>query len=247
MVNVRVTPMPRVRITEPFDDPERIADWRVARNRYTIGMPIEAILFDADGVIQRPTADRRAQWTALVGGADEAVGRFKCDIFAAERPCHDGDGDFLSALHEVLVRWNCTGSLDDALRAWTAIEVDSDIVELIAGIRASGMPCHLATNQEPYRARHMTEKLNYRAVFDRLFFSCELGCSKPDPRYFRTILDALSLPPEAVLFIDDTQPNIAAAQDLGIRAELFGADTATDAVQEMQRILLRHGIATANA
>jgi len=90
-------------------------------------MRVEAILFDADGVVQRPTSDRRAQWRALIGGAHEAVGRFKCDIFAVERPCHDGGGDFLSALREVLIRWNCTGSLDDALRAWTAIEVDRGV------------------------------------------------------------------------------------------------------------------------
>mgnify|MGYP003693563795 CR=1 FL=1 len=57
-------------------------------------MRIEAILFDADGVVQRPTADRQAQWRALVGGADEAVGKFRGDIFAVERPCHDGIGDF---------------------------------------------------------------------------------------------------------------------------------------------------------
>jgi putative hydrolase of the HAD superfamily len=209
-------------------------------------MPIEAILFDADGVIQRPTADRRTQWIALLGGPDEAVGKFKCDIFAVERPCHDGDGDFLSALREVLVQWNCTGSLDDALRAWTAIAVDSDLVDLITSIRASGMPCHLATNQEPYRARHMTEKLNYRAVFDRLFFSCELGCSKPDPRYFRTILDALNLPPDTVLFIDDMEPNIAAARAIGIHAELFRAGPVTDPPDEMRRILSRHSIAFVN-
>jgi hypothetical protein len=47
-------------------------------------MPVEAILFDADGVIQRPTADRQARWTALTGGAEAAVvSRFKSDIFAA--------------------------------------------------------------------------------------------------------------------------------------------------------------------
>jgi putative hydrolase of the HAD superfamily len=209
-------------------------------------VPVEAVLFDADGVVQRPTADRHAQWRALLGGADEAVGRFKCDIFAVERPCHDGGGDFLSALREVLVRWNCTGSVDDALRAWTAIEVDRGVTGLIARVRASGVPCHLATNQEPYRARHMSKVLDYRHVFDRQFYSCELGCSKPDPGYFRAILESLNLPPHAVLFIDDMEANVAAAASIGIRAELFGPVSDMDGVHEMQRILSRHGVTPAS-
>jgi putative hydrolase of the HAD superfamily len=205
-------------------------------------MRVEAVLFDADGVVQRPTADRQAQWKALLGGPDEAVGRFKCDIFAAERPCHDGAGDFLPALREVLDRWNCAGSLDDALRAWTAIEVDRAITGMIASVRASGIPCHLASNQEPYRARHMSDVLDYRNVFDRLFYSCDLGCSKPDPGYFTAILDSLSLPSEAVLFIDDKEANVAAAARVGIHAELFAPELATGAAEEMQRILSRYGI-----
>jgi putative hydrolase of the HAD superfamily len=205
-------------------------------------MRVEAVLFDADGVVQRPTADRRAQWRALLGGADESVGRFKCDIFAVERPCHDGGGDFLLALREVLARWNCSGTVDDALRAWTAIEVDRGITGLIAKVRASGIPCHLATNQEPYRARYMSEVLDYPQVFDRMFYSCELGCSKPDPRYFQAILGALDLAPQSVLFIDDVEANIAAANSIGIRAELFAPVHEVDAVIEMQRILSRYHI-----
>ena len=151
-------------------------------------MRIEAILFDADGVVQRPTADRQAQWRALVGGADELVKKFKLDVFTAERPCH------------------------------------------------------LATNQEPYRARHMRDVLDYGKVFDRLFFSCEIGCSKPDPGYFRAILDSLKLPPRAVLFIDDVDANVAAAESVGIRAELFAPSSPAGAVAEMHRVLSNHGI-----
>jgi putative hydrolase of the HAD superfamily len=206
-----------------------------------------AVLFDADGVIQRPTADRQTQWRALVGGAENAVGPFKIDIFTAERPCHDGQGDFIAALREVLTRWNCTGTVDDARRAWTASETDSRITELISAVRAAGTPCHLATNQEPYRARYMTDVLGYAAQFDRLFFSCELGCSKPDARYFRRILHALDLSAPTVLFIDDTPANVAAASELGIRAELFAPRSDSDVVEDMRGILVRNGLLAVEA
>jgi putative hydrolase of the HAD superfamily len=90
----------------------------------------------------------------------------------------------------------------------------------------------------------MAETLKYRTLFDRLFFSCELDVSKPDPRYFKTILATLDLPPEGVLFIDDVDANIVAAGSLGIRAELFGA--ASDPLEEMRQILSRYGITPAN-
>jgi len=49
---------------------------RADRARQTLRMRVEAVLFDADGVVQRPTADRHAQWKALLGGADDAGGKF---------------------------------------------------------------------------------------------------------------------------------------------------------------------------
>lgn len=215
--------------------------------RYTDGVPVEAILFDADGVVQRPTADRQAQWRALVDGVEEAVKPFKLDIFTAERPCHDGSGDFVSALRDVLRRWNCRGTVDDALRAWTAIAVDQAVIDVIAKVRASGVPCHLATNQEPYRARHMRQVLEYGKVFDRLFFSCELGRSKPDPLYFAMIIKSLNVAPEAILFIDDMEANAAAAESVGIRAELFMPESDETAAVEIGRILARYEVAVASS
>src|SRR5215471_1486171 len=205
-------------------------------------MPIEAILFDADGVIQRPTADRQFRWIALAGGSADDVHRFKHAVFAVERPCHDGVGDFVTSFRNVLAEWNCKGSLDDALRMWTSIEADAPVMDLIAVVRASGVNCHLTTNQEPYRARYMTETLNYRSHFDRLFFSCHLGCSKPDRRYFTSVLSDLGHAPDNLLFIDDVEENVAAARSEGIRAELFEAEPGVQSVNEMRRILNRHGV-----
>jgi putative hydrolase of the HAD superfamily len=131
--------------------------------------------------------------------------------------------------------------VDDALRAWTAIEVDRAVIDLIASVRASGVPCHLATNQEAYRAQHMRQVLDYTKVFDRLFFSCEIGCSKPNPAYFRAIITSLNVAPETVLFVDDLEANVAAAESVGIRAELFSS-ASVDAAAEIRRVLARHNI-----
>lgn len=166
-------------------------------------MTVKALLFDADGVIQRPTRVRRSLWAQLLGGADGSVDAFLQDVFDAERACYIGEGDFIRSVGDLLNRWNCAGDLAAALQAWTAIEVDPGILEIIALLGASGHRCYLASNQEPYRARYMSETLNYSTLFDREFYSCTVGYAKPDPAHFRAILDAIAVPADQVLFIDD--------------------------------------------
>ena len=88
-------------------------------------------------------------------------------------------------------------------------------------LRAAGMYCALATNQNAYRARYISDDLDYAESFDHAFYSCEIGSTKPDPRFFRAVLDALRLPPDRVLFIDDRHENVASAGDAGMRATLL--------------------------
>lgn len=205
-------------------------------------MAISTILFDADGVVQYPTPNRRAMWTELLRGRDDAVDSFVRALFAMERSCYQGQGDFLAALPDLLGQWNCAGTVDDLLRAWTAIDVDTEVVQLIAAVRASGVVCCLATNQEPFRRRYMSEALDYGAVFDRQFYSCELGLAKPDPKYFAAILERLGRSPREVLFIDDIEANTKAAASVGIYTETFTPPSGTRPADELRRVLERHGL-----
>ena len=41
-----------------------------------------------------------------------------------------------------------------------------------------------------YRARYMSEDLGYSRLFDREFYSCDIGHKKPDAAYFLAILAA---------------------------------------------------------
>ena len=207
-------------------------------------MPITTILFDADGVVQGPSANRRAMWTEVLCGREDDVDQFVRALFDVERTCYHGHGDFVAAFPDVLRHWNCSGTVDDLLRAWTAIEVDREVVGLIATIRSSGLTCCLATNQEAYRGRYMAQTLDYGTVFDRQFYSCELGLSKPDPDYFAEILERLSVSPEEVLFIDDVAANVSAAKGVGIHAESFLLPPGIGATDEMRRILRLYGLAS---
>ena len=204
-------------------------------------MQISTVLFDADGVIQWPLHNRRDMWNALLGDADK-VDEFFAALLALERTCYCGEGDFVGALPNMMRDWQSTGSIEDLLRGWTAIRVDLQVVELIRRLRSGGVRCYLATNQEPFRGRYMSEQLNYRALFDAEFYSCELGCYKPDPNYFVKILNRLELSPGEVLFVDDKDPNTSAAASVGIRTETFMPSAGTRPSSEMQRVLKKYGL-----
>lgn len=193
---------------------------------------VTAVLFDADGVVQRPTSDWWSRLTSLVPADGEA---FLADLMAAEKPSLVGKVDFRDALADVLRRWNSPASVDEALEPWSWFAAEPEVVSLISSLRAAGVGCHLATNQQAYRRAIMQDERGYGAWFDQTFYSCDLGLAKPDPAYFRAILGALDLPASSVLFIDDNVANVAAASSVGLQAELYDLSAGVPALAELLR------------
>lgn len=107
-------------------------------------MAIEAVLFDADGVIQRPAPEWRAGLAGIVG--PQGVDAFAAAVFSAEDRCLAGAGDFRVEVEVVLARWGSDRTPDDVFAALNAIRVDPDVLATVAALRASGLTCCLATN-----------------------------------------------------------------------------------------------------
>jgi HAD superfamily hydrolase (TIGR01509 family) len=57
--------------------------------------------------------------------------------------------------------------------------------------------------------------------FERVVASCHLGVRKPDPGFYRRLLTTVDLPPDAVLFVDDREANVAGARAAGMAAHRF--------------------------
>jgi len=206
-----------------------------------VRISLRAILFDADGVIQKTAVDyRQALMTLLASRSDEAD-RLVHEIFSAERPALNGRRNFVDALSELLGRWNLAERVDEVLRIWTSIETDPSMFTAIASLREQGLPCYLATNQEAHRGRHMAETLRYRDLFHGAYYSHVLGVAKPNAEYFRAILTDLQLAPEQILFIDDNKQNVTAAREVGLHAAVFTPGLATS-VETLRSILTLHDI-----
>ena len=124
------------------------------------------------------------------------------------------------------------------MEPWNCFAADPAVVELIARLRASGIGCHLATNQQAYRRAIMQER-GYGEWFDQTFYSCDLGLAKPDPAYFRAILGSIEVPASSVLFIDDNESNVAGALSVGLQAEVYDLSSGVDSLVDLLR---RYGL-----
>jgi len=94
-------------------------------------LTIEAVLFDADGVLQRPAVRWRHAFERLLGFDAMSLDTFMRDVLAAELSVLCASAGFEDVLAAVLDRWNCSERLTDALRVLTAIEVYDDVMEAV--------------------------------------------------------------------------------------------------------------------
>lgn len=65
------------------------------------------------------------------------------------------------------------------------------------------------------------ERYGFGQMTDVIIYSHEAGISKPDPRIYRLACDRLGVPPEEMIFLDDLEPNVTAAAELGASGILF--------------------------
>ena len=176
-------------------------------------------LFDIDGVLVEPYRFRDLLESVYGIGPDTTR-----TFFQTRFPlCLAGEADLLEELPPFLESWSWPSSLEDFVRIWFEIENApvAAVFEFVAALRADGWRCHVASNQERRRATYLTEVMGFGSRFDTLFFSWDLGVCKPDPTYFEKIETTLESPGSRLVFVDDSERNVAAARERGWRAVRF--------------------------
>jgi len=201
--------------------------------------PIRAILFDADGVIQNGnSAGLAARVERVLGFVPDPFEAFTREVFEAEHPALSGKAELLELLEPIVAKWGAPGTaLALATAWWCSTEADLAVLSLIGRLRQQGLLCALASNQQRFRAAYMRQTFGYDTLFERSFYSYELGCMKPDVLYFQHILASLPLAPGQMLFIDDLAENVAAARSVGIQAAQFVHPRSPDGVTALRTLL----------
>lgn len=111
-----------------------------------------------------------------------------------------------------------------------------EMIELLEELAETDLIVVLATNnfvtgQDILATRYLDSGLVSAVVNSAL-----VGMRKPDPAYYRLILDTFELDPAATLMVDDQSRNLEVATDLGMASVLAGTD-AMAAVNEIRRLL----------
>lgn len=115
------------------------------------------------------------------------------------------------------------------IRMWHArwIELASPVIDgsvrLLRALRARGLPVHALTNFGIGSFDLACRHCDFLTEFDRTFVSGRMGVIKPDPAIFASVEAELGLRGDAILFTDDREANVAAAEARGWRTHLFTA------------------------
>jgi putative hydrolase of the HAD superfamily len=207
-----------------------------------VSRALAAVLFDADGVIQLATDYLHLRLTEALGRAPSEREACLDAIFAAEARALVGAASFEACLAPALRKLDAPCDVATVLELWRDISPDAAVLALVGRLRARGVFCALASNQERNRARHMSQTLGYARIFDREFYSCELGCVKPAAAFFEAVVRQGALDPARTLFIDDRADNVAAARACGFEAETFVLWKEADGAAALERLLAVRGL-----
>ncbi|MFK4066545.1 HAD family hydrolase [Streptomyces sp. NPDC029674] len=185
------------------------------------------VLFDMFGVIaHHQSEDGKNRLAAIAGGPEGAF----WDAYWGLRRLYDR-GDVTGAEYWGQVAAALGTDFDDArvarlveadLASWSA--VDGTMVALIEELTDAGRPVALLSNIPEELAAHYEERHLWLKHFQVCAFSCRIGHAKPESGAYQWCLDALGalgVEPGRVLFVDDREENIRAAEAVGVRGHLF--------------------------
>jgi len=187
-------------------------------------MAIKAVIFDADGVVINSPGYFSVQYEKEFGVLNDTMLPFFKGIF---QEAVVGKADLKEILKPVLSDWGWRGSVDELLRWWFKAEhyVDERLVKEIQRLQKKNIKCCLGTKQEKYRAEYIRKEMGLESVFDEFYISCDMGCKKPEEKFFKIIQDDLaekySIKPEEIMFWDNKEENITASKKLDWQSHLY--------------------------
>lgn len=97
--------------------------------------------------------------------------------------------------------------------------VDRRVLDLLASARAH-MRVLLVTNGADVTAAELAG-LGVLDHVDELVNSAEVGVAKPEPTIYRVAAERAGVPVDACVFVDDREPNVIAAENLGMTGVLY--------------------------
>lgn len=178
------------------------------------------VIFDADEVVIK----REMYFSQRLARDFDIPEEKIMEFFRNEyKDCAVGKADLKKALKKYMDAWGWKGSVDDLLRYWleSEREIDEEMANEIKSLRAKGYICCLATNNEYYRTRYLTEEAGLENLFDHIFSSAEIGYLKAENGFWKYVENKLETDLTDIIVWDSDEKNIKKVSELGMRGFVF--------------------------
>ncbi len=111
-------------------------------------------------------------------------------------------------------------------------------VELMTDTKAAGLRLGALTNDMTvFHGPEWVARQEHLKLFDVIVDASLTGVMKPDPRAFRGGAEALGLPPEQIVFLDDMPWNVEGARQAGMTAVRVPWDDPGPAIDTARKLL----------
>jgi 2-haloacid dehalogenase len=182
----------------------------------------EVIVFDFGGVLL--DWNPRHLYRKLI--ADEAeMERFLAEVCTpAWNLQQDAGRSFADAVAELTAQFPAQAELIRAYDARWSEMIRGPIAGTIAileELSTAGYPLYGLTNWSAEKFAETQPRYPFFQLFEHIVVSGAVKLIKPNPRIYQLLLERIGRPASACLFIDDSVPNVEAAQRLGFDAVHF--------------------------
>jgi len=196
--------------------------------------PRSGLLVDFGGVLTTNVFESFADFCRLEGlDANFVRDRFRSDAAARDALADLECGRVTEAEFErrfaALLQVAPEGLID---RLFAGMQPDEEMLAAVSAARAAGIRTGLISNSwgaNGYDREQLDE------LFDGVVISGDVGIRKPEPRIYELALDAIGLPAEEIVFVDDLPGNLKPARALGMAT--VHHRTASETVPELERLL----------
>ena len=187
-------------------------------------MGIKAVAFDYGGVIAFFQDAQAMQDMAILAGIDASLMN---KIYWDNRSIYDqglvdGIGFFKSILADIGI-FADPGLLEKLIvrdvESWSHINPESE--ELVRNLKTSGIKLGILSNIVKDFLDRVKKNLPVFNLFDTAVFSCDVGWVKPEAKIYQIMLSELGCNAEELVYFDDLELNVKAANALGIKAFLW--------------------------
>lgn len=189
-------------------------------------MSLRNIIFDLGGVIINVNYHKTSEAFQKLGikNFDEIYSKAKqSTLFDDLEKGLIENVEFENRLKEFLP----SASNEDLINAWNAMlmNIPEERIEFLTELKQKYRIFLLSnTNRIHVSAfmKSMMEVYNrniFEEIFEKYYFSCEIGMRKPDPEVFEYVLSENQLSARETLFIDDSPQHIEGALQAGLMAE----------------------------